>query len=41
MYIKNDVLDQNKQIMSYENWQDTYRVDTTFIECYGIISTIP
>ena len=41
IYIINDVLDQNKQIMRYDNCQDTYHVDTTFIECYGIISAIP
>jgi hypothetical protein len=41
MYIINDLLDQNKQIMSYEIFQDTYHVDTTFVQFYGIISTIP
>jgi len=39
--IKNDLLDQNKQIMSFENFQDTYHVDTTFIEFYGIVSVMP
>ena len=32
IYIINDLLDQNKQIMSYEIFQDTYHVDTTFVE---------
>ena len=41
IYIINDFLDQNKQIMSYEIFQDTYHVDTTFVELYGIISAIP
>ena len=41
IYIINDLLDQNKQIMSYEIFQDTYHVDTTFVEFYGIISAIP
>jgi hypothetical protein len=41
IYIINDLLDQNKQIMSYEIFQDTYHVDTTFVEFYGIISVIP
>jgi hypothetical protein len=27
--------------MSYEFFQDTYHVDTTFVEFYGIISAIP
>jgi hypothetical protein len=27
--------------MSYEIFQDTYHVDTTFVEFYGIISAIP
>ena len=40
-YIINDLLDQNKQIMSYEIFQDTYHVDITFVEFYGIISAIP
>jgi hypothetical protein len=31
IYIINDLLDQNKQIMSYEIFQDTYHVDTTFV----------
>jgi len=30
------LLDQNKQIMSYEIIQDTYHVDTTFVVFYGI-----
>jgi hypothetical protein len=41
IYIINDLLDQNKQIMSYEIFRDTYHVDTTFVEFYGIISAIP
>ena len=41
IYIINDLLDQNKQIMSNEIFKDTYHVDTTFIEFYGIISVIP
>ena len=41
IYIINDLLDQNKQIMSYEIVQDIYHVDTTFVEFYGIISVIP
>jgi hypothetical protein len=32
IYIIDDLLDQNKQIMSYEIFQDTYHVDTTFVE---------
>ena len=32
IYIINDLLDKNKQIMSYEIFQDTYHVDTTFVE---------
>ena len=40
-YIINDLLDQNKQIMSHEIFQDTYHVDITFVELYGIISAIP
>jgi hypothetical protein len=31
IYIINDLLDQNKQIMSNEIFQDTYHVDTTFV----------
>ena len=27
--------------MGYENCQGTYHVDTTCIECYGIISATP
>jgi hypothetical protein len=37
----NDLLEQNQQIMSYEIFQDTYHVDTKFVEFYGIISAIP
>ena len=40
IYIINDLLDQNKQIMSYDIFQDTYHVDTAFVEFYGIISAI-
>ena len=28
-------------MMNYEIFQDTYHVDTTFVEFYGIISAIP
>ena len=41
IYIRNDLLDQNKQIMTYGIFQDKYHVDTTFVEFYGIISAIP
>jgi hypothetical protein len=41
IYIINDLLDQNKQIMSYAIFQDTYHVETTFVEFYGIIIAIP
>jgi hypothetical protein len=35
IYIINNLLEQNKQIMSYAIFQDTYHVDTTFVEFYG------
>ena len=41
IYTIDDVLDQNKQIMNYAVFQDTYHVATTFVEFYGIISAIP
>jgi hypothetical protein len=41
IYNINDLLEQNQQIMSYEIFQDSYHVDTTFVEFYGIISAIP
>jgi len=34
------LLDQNKQIMSYEIFRDTYHVDTTFVEFYGMTKTL-
>jgi len=41
IYITNDLLDHNKQIMSYGIFKGTYHVDTTFVEFYGIIRAIP
>ena len=41
IYTIDDVLYQNKQIMNYAFFQDTYHVATTFVEFYGIISAIP
>ena len=35
IYTINDLLDQNKQILNYAIFQDTYHVDTTFVELYG------
>ena len=41
IYIINDLLDQNKQTMSFEIIQDTYHVETTFIKFCSVVSVIP
>ena len=41
VFFSNDIISEDKQFLSYQEFQNKYMIGTNFLEYYGIVGTVP